>query len=264
MKLRARKWGWRPDTPDFRDQRVTFAAQPRFSLPERVDLRAICPPVYDQGELGSCTAQAVGAALHFTARERVAGSARDRVATPSRLFLYYWTRWLEGSTARDSGASLRSTMKAVARFGYPPETHYPYVIDKFKIRPAGPVMTEAARRLLAASYYARVSQTEVELEAALAAKNPIAFGAMVWESIERVGRDGLVPMPRKSERPLGGHAMLLVGYDRTMRCFLVRNSWGARWGEAGYCWMPYQLVLDRGIAADFWTVSWVTDAAVSG
>jgi C1A family cysteine protease len=53
---------------------------------------------------------------------------------------------------------------------------------------------------------------------------------------------------------LGGHAVLAVGYDDNAQRFIVRNSWGRRWGIAGYFTMPYAYLADDNLAADFWTI----------
>ena len=101
-----RKFGWVPDRPDIRDH--SFAARPRTlkALPAKVDLTPHCPPVYDQGQLGSCTANAIAAAIEF---DRMRQNLQD--FTPSRLFIYYNERAMEGSVATDSGAADRKSTR---------------------------------------------------------------------------------------------------------------------------------------------------------
>lgn len=258
---KVRKYGWTPDHPDHRDFQANFA-KASLGLPAIVDLRPNCPPVYDQGAIGSCTAQAVSGALWFTAFEQAVGAKFP--ASPSRLFVYWWTRYIEGNVTRDSGASLRGTMKSIVRYGYPNESVWPYITDKFKQKPNKAAISEAAKRLMKTAYYASVRQTEFDIKGALVSQNPVVFGFSVFESFEsaEVARTGVVPIPRPTEQMLGGHAVALVGYDDARRAFLVRNSWGAKWGMAGYCWMPYAMVLDSAHAADFWTINWVAKDAV--
>ena len=133
--------GWIPDRPDQRD--FLYAAPPAFlrALPPRVDLRRECPPVYDQGQLGSCTANAIGGAIEFDQiKERL-----PQVFIPSRLFIYYNERVLEGSVASDAGAMLRDGIKTVAKQGACPEPLWPYVVSKFKLKPPVSCYTEAAK-----------------------------------------------------------------------------------------------------------------------
>lgn len=250
-----RKFGWKPDVPDHRDL-ILSVPRPR-ALASKVDLRPGCPPVYDQGSLGSCTANAVGGALQFTEKEQHGGAQRP---VPSRLFIYYNTRVIERTVGEDSGATLRDTMKSINRNGYCREATWPYKIDQFKKKPARAAYTEADKHKLATIQYARVAQTADALRTVLAGSDPIVFGFAVYESFDKAAKTGVCPMPSKNEDMVGGHAVLLVGYDHEKRQFLVRNSWGAKWGQSGYFWMPYEYVLNGNLADDFWCVKAVPQA----
>ena len=86
------------------------------------------------------------------------------------------------------------------------------------------------------------------------------FGFTVYESFEsqEVAKTGVVPMPAPGEQVVGGHAVLAVGYDDSAQTFMVRNSWGTGWGQAGYFTMPYAYLTTRGLSSDFWTIRIVT------
>jgi len=242
-----RRYGWRRDLPDRRDYRhVAARAQ---QLPPVVDLRPSCPPVYDQGNLGSCTANAIGGAIEFDLLRQ--GST---VYTPSRLFIYYGERVIENDVRQDGGAQIRDGLKVVAKLGAPPESLWPYVVKLFARKP--PPAAYAAGLKDRARVYSRVEQTEAGICECLAEKFPVVFGFTCYESLESptVARTGYLPMPSPHEQSIGGHAVLIVGYDATKRLFLVRNSWGIHWGLAGYFWMPFGYVLDPGLADDFWTI----------
>src|SRR5271157_81551 len=133
------KYGWIKDRPDFRDhlyrRPAGLLAAP---LPESVDLRAQCPPVYDQGQLGSCTANAIAGALEF---DRIKEGLPD--FTPSRLFIYYNERVMEGTVGTDSGAQIRDGIKSVGSVGAPPETDWPYNIAEFAVKPPPKAFTDA-------------------------------------------------------------------------------------------------------------------------
>lgn len=244
---RTARYGWRPDLPDHRD--LLFAAAARRA-PARVDLTPHMPSVYDQGQLGSCTANAIAAAAEYAEiLEHKDGGC------PSRLFIYYCERQLEGTIREDAGAQIRDGMRVVATLGAPPEKVWPYDIAKFARKP--PLRAFQAARHHRAVRYRRVAQTMVGLRSALTAGFPVVFGFTVYESFEspEVARTGIVEMPHPDEQILGGHAVLIAGYDDLEQRFVVRNSWGAGWGHKGYFTMPYDYVCDPGLASDFWTLT---------
>jgi C1A family cysteine protease len=248
-----KRYGWLPDLPDRRD--LIFAARPSTlgALPPRVDLRPGCPPIYDQGQLGSCTAQAIAAILQF---DQMKQQQRD-LFTPSRLFIYYNERVVLGTVDEDSGAMLRDGIKSVAREGAPHEALWPHVIAAFRKKPTRPAYRDAERH--EAILYERLVPAVDQLKGCLADGFPFVFGFSVYESFETatVARTGAVPMPRRGEALIGGHAVVAVGYDDPSSRFIVRNSWGSAWGRAGHCTMPYAYLTDPGLADDFWTIKMI-------
>jgi C1A family cysteine protease len=257
-KLRQRKvkrYGWAPDIPDHRDYRYA-APTPRVPLPARVDLRPGMPPVYDQGDLGSCTANAIAGAVEYV-RER---QRHKPDFTPSRLFVYYNERAVEGRVAEDSGAQLRDGMKVIAKLGVCTEDEpgrpydWPYVEARFTERPPKPAFAFGLKNQ--AIEYRRVPQILSQMKGCLAEGYPFVFGFAVYDSFEspEVARTGVVDLPGKREKMQGGHAVLAVGYDDRSQRFIVRNSWGARWGQKGYFTMPYAYVSDDDLADDLWTL----------
>ena len=248
-----RGYGWLPDLPDQRD--ILYAAPRRVlaKLPPQADLRPGCPAVYDQGQLGSCTANAIGAAHQF---EQIRQDAAKAFA-PSRLFIYYNERAIEHTVDTDAGAMLRDGVKSVAKQGVCPEKLWPYQPAAFTRRPPAPCYREALQHQVVS--YQRLAQDVDLLKGCLAEGFPFVFGFSVYESFETaaVARTGTVPMPAPKERVLGGHAVLAAGYDDARQRFLVRNSWGDQWGQKGYCWMPYAYLSTRGLASDFWTLRMV-------
>jgi C1A family cysteine protease len=239
-----------PDIPDQRDRK--YAAPPRVlrAMPPMVDLRPTCPAVYDQGQLGSCTANAIGGALQFNQMKQ-----GEQAFVPSRLFIYYNERVMENTVDQDSGAMIRDGIKSVAKLGAPPETpDWPYLIEKFKQKPPAIAYTHALK--YQAILYERLTQQVDQLKGCLAAGFPFVFGFSVYESFESqtVAKTGNVPMPKPNEQNLGGHAVLAVGYDDSKKRFIVRNSWGADWGVDGYFTIPYQYLTDENLADDFWTI----------
>ncbi|MGQ9615558.1 MAG: C1 family peptidase [Spirochaetota bacterium] len=287
-RVNIRGMGWLPDYPDFRDytpaqdtlsQRLLMLGQKdsikkmlaktgvtrSITLPEKVDLRQWCSPVEDQERLGSCTAQA-GAGLVEYFERRAFGKHIDA----SRLFLYKVTRTIMHMSG-DTGAYLRVTMAAMVLFGLPPEEYWPYIIDNFDKEPT-PFCYAFAQNYQAISYYRLdppgTSKQELleRIKSNLAAGLPSMFGFTVYSSISQAQETGKIPFPLRTERVMGGHAVVAVGYDDTLKilnknpggpettgALLIRNSWGEDWGEEGYGWLPYEYVL-RGLAVDWWSL----------
>ncbi len=221
-----KRYGWTPDLPDQRDFSYRVPRRTAAALPSAVDLRPQMPAVYDQGELGSCTANAIGGAFEFDLLKQ---DEPDFV--PSRLFIYYNERVIERTVSEDSGAQLRDGMKTLAKQGVCPEPLWPYVLSRFATKPAAECYAEAKRHL--GMTYMRVAQDVAQMRGCVAAGYPFVFGFTVYESFESpaVTRTGNVPMPDGMERTLGGHAMCVVGYDNPRKLFIVRNSWGPDWGR---------------------------------
>jgi C1A family cysteine protease len=247
-----KRFGWRKDSPDMRD--FLLAVEPAKALPSSASLRKQMPPVYDQGQLGSCTANSIGAILEFNEMNQKETDA----ATPSRLFIYYNERAMEGTIPQDSGAEIRDGIKSVAQLGAPPETLWPYDISRFARKPPAKAYKEALKH--EAVRYARVPQTTISIQNVLASGYPISFGFTVYESFESdVGSNGIVPMPQANEKTLGGHAVVAIGYKTItgQLYFECRNSWGVGWADSGYFWMPASYVTSSSLASDFWVIEQV-------
>jgi C1A family cysteine protease len=243
------KYGWIPDMPDHRDLTFKFTAQ--GELPPKIDLRDICPPIYNQGELGSCTANAIAGDM-----DAIRIKQGKAPITPSRLFIYFNERLMEGTVLIDNGALIRDGIKSVAKLGACAESIWPYDIVKFKRRPTLKCYIKALQ--FQALKYERIdNRTEYNLKTALSQGHPIVFGFSVYESFEtqEVAKTGIAPMPEKAEKLLGGHAVIAVGYDDATRRFLVRNSWGEAWGDKGYFTLPYEYLTDSNLSDDFWIIT---------
>lgn len=245
-----RGYGWQPDVPDHRDHLYAAPVIYLAKLPVKADLRTHCPPVYDQGQLGSCTANAIGAAIQFDRRKQKLKP--DFV--PSRLFIYYNERALEHSIASDAGAQIRDGIKCVAKQGDCPEKEWPYVITKFADKPTTACFRDAMK--YKAVQYQRVPQVLNQMKGCLASGYPFVFGFSVYTEFEsdQVAKTGVANMPAAKEKLLGGHAVLAVGYDDKTQRFIVRNSWSDRWGMKGYFTLPYAYLTDANLSADFWTI----------
>lgn len=266
MSRAVSRYGWVPDLPDARDH---IYAAPRLSLvnpPPKVDLREQMPAVYDQGKIGSCTANSIAAAFEF---ELLRQQLADFM--PSRLFIYYNERAMEGHVNYDSGAQIRDGIKSLSMLGVCPESEWPYddtpALTDGGAWPAGARAGEKppescyadAKRSLATSYH-RIVQDVDQFKGCLASGFPFVFGFTVYSDFEsrQVAKTGEGQLPTPDEQALGGHAVMAVGYDDSTQRFLVRNSWGTSWGQQGYFTLPYAYLAERGLASDFWTLRMVS------
>lgn len=247
-------YGWVKDQHDPRDLTYSAPAPVIEQLPASVDLStdAAMPPVWDQGQLGSCTAHGTLACFLWASNKLGVGDPML-----SRLMLYYDTRALEGTVGSDSGGQIRDAIKAAAG-GVCPESMWPYDIDRFTVQPP-PVARQAASANMAISYE-RVAQDARHMKACLAEGFPIDIGFTVYQSLEspEVASTGIVPMPQAGEQILGGHCVAVVGYDDATRRWKCRNSWGDQWGDRGSFYLPYEFLTDPQLASDFWVVRTVS------
>lgn len=249
-----RRYGWRPSLPDQRDLvfRASAPALETAAVTDHVDLSPQMPTPYDQEDLGSCTANAIAGLLQYD--EIVQNKPSNTV--PSRLFVYYNERSLDpnSSVDEDTGSTIHMGIKAVRTYGFCDETLWPYDTSKFTQEPPATVYLAAKDDRI--TNYGRVLQTLNQLQAFLIQGHPIAFGFSVYESFESqaVANTGVVPMPQRHESLVGGHAVVVVGYDNPSQRFIVRNSWGPDWGQKGYFTIPYAYLLST-LAQGFWVIN---------
>lgn len=245
-------YGWSPTLPRKSDLKYLAPARSEEDpLPHKVDLRNDCPPVYNQYTLGSCTANAIASAIQFSRLK----SKFDVNFEPSRLFIYYNERKLSKRENYDAGATLRDGLTTVSKQGCCSDMKWPYDITKFTIQPPQECYDEAS--LYTAINYYNISQDINHLKACLAEGFPFVFGFMVYDSFEnvQVRKTGILDMPNEDvENFLGGHAVMAVGYDDDTKRFIIRNSWGDKWGDKGYFTMPYDYLTSKNYASDFWTI----------
>ena len=241
---------WQPDRLDSRDYSYTLSSTKNLN---KVDLRPYCSPIENQGNLGSCTGQAIAGAIELL-------NKRNRKPTDvSRLFIYYYERLLLGTVNYDSGAYIRDGIKATNHYGASLESYWPYDIKKFKQEPITEAKSDALKRKV--TRYERIANFNGCIDA-LTNGYPVIMGFHVYSSFMtmNVAKTGNMPYPNtKRERLLGGHAVLLVGYDKIKKVFIARNSWGTNWGDKGYFYMPFNVVTNTSMSSDFWIIKSVNN-----
>jgi C1A family cysteine protease len=247
------KYGWIPSKPDFRDYQYAAPYEVLQALPQAVDLRPQCPPVLDQLNLGSCVSNAVAGGLQFL-------QMKEQIASfvASRLFIYYNGRLLEGTVNSDSGLSVRDGIQSVNRYGFPPETDWPYDIDKYAAQPPSQAYTDANPNKILR--YMSIQQNIMQMLGCLASGYIFLVGFTVYQSFEsnEVDLTGVVPMPQWGESVLGGHSVEIVGYSVITRTFIFKNSYGNEWGDKGFGYLPFAYLQDPNLSSDFWNIQLVS------
>lgn len=271
--------GWIPDYPDFRDYTPNHKLiKPMLKktgvktvkviegLPASVDLRQWCSPVEDQGNLGSCTAQAAANLVEYY-ENRAFGKYIDA----SRLFIYKTTRNLLNLKG-DTGAYIRTALGSLVLFGAPPEKYWPYNTSKkvFDLEPTA-FCYSFAENYKTINYFKldtpdlKPADLPARIKQYLANGIPSIFGFTVYSSYTQATTTGKIPYPGPNDKVVGGHAVMTVGYDdtieitntatgqKTVGALLFKNSWGTSWGMQGYGWLPYDYVLN-GLAQDWWSI----------
>jgi C1A family cysteine protease len=246
-----RAYGYIPDSDDHRDRRLSladFGAPP----PESVDLRPQMPlPPFDQGQLSSCVWNASAAAVVFAQQKHGCP-----IIMPSRLYGYWFTRYLEGgidATKQDSGCQIRDAFKAANRWGGISESIWPYDINAVSVQP--PPIDVATAQAHKPLEYMTVEQNADAIKRALAGGYPIIFGMSVYESFESdaVAATGIVPMPLAGEKMVGRHCTLMMGYNE--KYAISRNSWGVGFGDQGHFYLPLEdFVCNPDLVSDPWVL----------
>jgi C1A family cysteine protease len=283
------------DPKDTRDHRYVPKDEVLHALPGKVDMRSQDGPVFDQGQLGSCTANGWLGLFMFVCKKLFGDTFFG-----SRLQLYYDERAEDGTTGDDAGAYVRDGAKCLAEKGVCKESTWPYDISRFAEKPSDDCYKEALSNRIVE--YMRVDQDAKHMKACLAEGFPFVFGFEVYESFEStsVSRTGIMPMPASGERVVGGHCVMAIGYvddqgnaqffggrDRfaygvksffsklsncmrrltglrilpvtpPAKTIICRNSWGTGWGDDGYFYMPIDFITNADYASDFWTVRQLT------
>lgn len=249
MENKQRILNWKREPVDGRDilsQRHLLAPN---SLPEKFEL-SLQVPIYDQLDIGSCVANS---ACHCY-RYESAQVLNNFKFEPSRLFVYYNARSIQGWEKEDSGSFIRDGFKAMSKWGLASESIWPYFTEDFAEKPTLQVYADGLNNITIK--YATVQQSETTIKQTLLSGAAVSFGFNVYSSFfgNWEHATGIMPLPKSNEDLEGGHAISIIGWDNAKKSFLIQNSWGVQWGQNGKFWMPYSFLLDSNEADDFWCI----------
>lgn len=252
-----RKFCWLPDPPKAKDFNAALKIKRAPALPLHVSLRNLIISILNQGGLGSCVTNAIAQAWR-------AALIRAGIADPflaSRLFLYYFARAISGSTQRDAGTYIRAGFDVIRKLGAPKEEVWPYSDDLNTFRTMPPsIAVWAAHDQCASVGYYRITEEGADrinvIQQALAAGYLVVFGTQVSNRFQAWRKEyPPLTIPGGTEAILGGHALLIVGYDASGPeiVFEILNSWGPEYGDKGYTQFAAEYIAWEG-SQDFWIV----------
>jgi len=237
------KFGWIPDLKDNRDK--IYSAPRIKECPGSVNLLEYCAPVENQTTTSSCTAHGIVGNLEMLEKKN-----NTNFYDISRLFVYYNTRMIRGIEDTDGGAYIRDGIKSLVRYGYCSEKLWKYDEERVNEKSDRKSYKEAKRHLI--KEYKRILNI-IDIIKCIASGYPVIFGIALYESFQskKVAKTGKIPIPKRNEKPIGGHCMLVIGYDIKKKVFIVRNSWSSKWGDNGNCYIPFSYMEQ---ASDMWTI----------
>ena len=256
IKPSPRKFGWKPDLPDQRDLKYMISRKLTGLVTTNNRGKYLMPPILDQGSLGSCTSNGCSSIMNFLFLNGHFQAQPKKSPVPfSRLFIYYNERVIEKTVSQDAGAQIRDGVKVLAKYGVCSEATVPYDVNQFAKKPS-PSAYKTALGFTALSY-SRLDNTKIEqMVDCLNNGFPFVFGFTVYDSFEsdKVAKTGIVPMPKKTEKSVGGHCVWCIDYDAVKKGFWCVNSWGDSWGAKCQFFMPQAYLTDTNLADDFWTI----------
>lgn len=262
-----RKFGWKPSLPTrAKKYSCTFESMTSKPLPEKVDLSPLCSPIEDQGSHGSCVGHGTCGMLEYLElwelRAKLPVGAKapevfDSTFDPiSRLFVYNNARLYDGNPlSQDNGTQISSAIHVIKNQGLCRESQFAYTDENVLFSPPDEAYLEGLHHK-AVWDYKLDNRNLNELKQCLAWGYPIIFGMTCYDSMmtQQVAETGDIPYPSNGDSPVGGHCMLIVGYDNATQTFDLRQSWGLGWGNQGYGKIGFDYLTDTDLASDFWTL----------
>ena len=245
--------GWQRSLPDIRDKVLTAERFGSAPIPSHRDDRAAMPPVYNQLRTNSCCGNGTAGALQYMRRKE---GLEDFI--PSRMFIYYNGRAMDGSEGHDGGSQVRNVIKSVATSGACAETEWTFDTNHINSKPTDKCYYDAKTDLVTS--YASVPQDIDAIRACIANDIPVVFGFSIYSQFESdaMAQTGMLEMPGPFSIQLGGHCVVACGYSDKSKVVIVRNSWGKSWGDSGYMYFPYDYLVNPRLCADFWQIDVVT------
>jgi C1A family cysteine protease len=247
--------------PDPRDELLLLASRVTSQSPPAFDLSATGKSFAGVPLLNQANANACGPNTAAECLDDDQLAEKQTLSPPSRLFIYWFTRYLMDTVHQDSGVDNRTMLKALNKFGYCPESMWAYHDDLAHImaKPNLSCITSALQKRILAYQSVRVEAAQIKAVISNQLR-PIVFGTDVFAGIEsdQASETGVIPDPKPGETPIGAHDMSLLGYDDVKKRFKLRQHWvrddGTPWGDNGYAYLSYKYGLNTSWVSDLWVI----------
>ncbi len=233
---------WKREPKDERDFKFAHALA-AVPIPNAMTNRKFMSPPKNQLSIGACVGEGSTSAFEYTERQW----GTDMSFIGSELFCYYNART---DKAHDTGGYVRDSIKAMARLGVAREDLWPFVPRSFATRPPAAAYTDASTRTI--TQYQRLSGLDDVLQA-LAQHHVVIGGFDAYQGVFGA-KGGVVPQPGFLERSVGGHCVCFCGYNKRLGIVEFKNSWGSRWGDGGYGYLPFWY-FQHGHVDDLWSLT---------
>jgi len=207
-----------------------------------IDLRPKFNEIFDQGKIGSCTANALTSIFEYD-KTNFKGS---------RLFLYYNERIYINETHKDEGAYLSDGIISLKSQGICEEKYHPYIISNVFKEPSKEAYENAKRYYVLEAF--NISNDINEIKNWLIRNEPIAIGIAIYSNFMN-SKTGIIGIPKETDDYMGGHAVIICGFDDKNKRFIMRNSWGIYWGDKGYFYLPYDYISNKELCGDLWIIT---------
>ena len=234
------KLGLRRSEVDHRDLKMCVPPNVVLPVKAEVPLRAI----YNQQDINACSANVI-------ANQILSLEGYKDYVMPSRLFQYYNSRLIDGTTTEDEGTTYRTAYKGLAKFGFCDENIWEYTKDNVFKQPAEEGYDKANKTLV--QKYKSLVPSLYAIKYAIAQGYPVAIGVMLHENFNNLDSNFVIPPPQSCA--VGGHALLAISYNDTTRLFKVVNSWGVEWGDKGCCYMRYEDMVNPNYVFEHWCIA---------
>lgn len=210
-----------------------------------IDLRPKFPEVYEQGKIGSCSANSLCSIFDYDSKNNFRGS---------RLFLYYNERLLINETEKDNGAYIDDGITALKTFGICHENDWKYNINNIYIKPDNNAYEKAKNNYIQEAI--KIDNNINIIREWLDKNEPITVGIAIYSNFMSLlsAKTGKIGLPTEKDKFMGGHAVVICGYNDYTREFIMRNSWGVFWGDNGYFYLPYEYISNSKLTGDLWII----------
>lgn len=205
---------------------------------KNVSLKDYFTKIKDQGSIGACTVFAVSSIYEYILK-RFSKEDTDL----SESFVYYNVRHLDGKELEDTGSSYQDVIASIGEQGICTEYLHPYSSLLSEI-PSDEAYLDGEKRRITKALNVNIEENDIK--SAIQEGYPVAISLKIFDSFQATL--GFVKRPTEKEiesADFGYHAMVIVGYSDDTKFFLVRNSWGERFGDKGYCYIPYSYICDK-------------------